>query len=144
MDYLERIIYNDTVPFVPPITHGKVVKVYDGDTLTLAAKLPYEASPVYRFQVRFSGIDCPELRSKNSNEKSVALLAKDFISSRVLNRIVELQNVEMEKYGRILARVYYDGICLNDQLVAENLAVEYDGGTKHCPDDWVHYHENKK
>ena len=41
-DYLDTIDYKDTIPFIPPITTGKVIKVYDGDTLTLASKLPYE------------------------------------------------------------------------------------------------------
>lgn len=44
---LDLCSYKDTVPFVPPISYGKVVKVYDGDTLTLAAKLPYSESLLY-------------------------------------------------------------------------------------------------
>ena len=46
-DYLDIIEYNDTIPFIPPITCGKVIKVYDGDTLTLASKLPYDGCPIY-------------------------------------------------------------------------------------------------
>jgi endonuclease YncB( thermonuclease family) len=41
MEYLEKINYENTVPFVPLIVGGKVVKVYDGDTFTIASKLPY-------------------------------------------------------------------------------------------------------
>ena len=36
----DNVTYEDTVPFIPPITSGKVVKVYDGDTLTIAGRLP--------------------------------------------------------------------------------------------------------
>lgn len=36
----ENVKWSDTVPFVPPITSGRVIKVYDGDTITIAAKLP--------------------------------------------------------------------------------------------------------
>ena len=36
---LEEVNYEDTIPFIPPITHGKVIKVYDGDTITIAALL---------------------------------------------------------------------------------------------------------
>ena len=58
---LEEVNYEDTIPFIPPITHGKVIKVYDGDTITIAALLPYENSKLYRFSVRINGIDCPEI-----------------------------------------------------------------------------------
>jgi len=34
---------------VPPIKHGRVIKVYDGDTITVAARMPYPKSPLYRF-----------------------------------------------------------------------------------------------
>lgn len=141
---LENITYKDTIPFVPPITRGKVVKVYDGDTLTVASRLPYLSSPLFRFQVRLAGIDCPEMKTKNESEKQVALLAKEFISSRVLNKMVELQNVETEKYGRLLARVYCDGRCLNDELCEQNLAVGYQGGTKQSPEDWLQYYNRTK
>jgi len=43
------ITWNETIPFVPPITNGYVIKVYDGDTITIASKLPYINSPLYRF-----------------------------------------------------------------------------------------------
>lgn len=141
---LENVTYKDTIPFVPPITHGKVVKVYDGDTLTVASRLPYPSSPLYRFQVRLAGIDCPEMKTKNESEKQVALLAKEFISSRVLNKMIELQNVETEKYGRLLARVYCDGRCINDELCEQRLAVAYQGGTKQSPEDWLQYYNSTK
>ena len=44
-DYLENVCYKDTIPFIPPITSGKVIKVYDGDTITIASKLAFEGSP---------------------------------------------------------------------------------------------------
>ena len=48
----DPITWEQTKPFVPPIVSGEVIRVYDGDTITIAAKLPYAASPLYRFQVR--------------------------------------------------------------------------------------------
>uniref|UniRef100_A0A6C0BXJ5 Uncharacterized protein n=1 Tax=viral metagenome TaxID=1070528 RepID=A0A6C0BXJ5_9ZZZZ len=42
--------------FIPPITEGRVIKCYDGDTITIAAFLPYKASPLYKFSVRLAGI----------------------------------------------------------------------------------------
>ena len=54
--------WKDTMPFIPPISGGVVIKVYDGDTITIASKLPYKKSPLYRFSVRMNGIDAPELK----------------------------------------------------------------------------------
>jgi len=138
--YLDNINYKNCTPFIPPIRFGKVVKVYDGDTLTLATKLPYPDSPVYRFQVRLNGIDCPEMKTHIESEKECAKLAKNLISEMVLNNIVELKEVQLEKYGRILAKVYCNGVCLNDLLCEQHLAVSYDGGTKKCPEDWMFYY----
>ena len=45
----DTITYKDTTQFIVPITSGLVVKIYDGDTFTIASKLPYEASPLFRF-----------------------------------------------------------------------------------------------
>ena len=45
-DYLSTVCYKDTTPFIPPLTYGKVIKVYDGDTLTIASKLPYDGVPL--------------------------------------------------------------------------------------------------
>jgi micrococcal nuclease len=137
--------YANTVPFIPPITRGKVIKVYDGDTLTIASRLPGNET-LYRFSVRLGGIDCPEMKSKIASEKQVAQVAKEFVSHHVMNKVVELRHVEMEKYGRLLAQVYYKDntgtlVCLNNQLCAERLAVAYDGGTKVSPENWVVYYQ---
>ena len=142
-DYLSSVCYKDTTPFIPPVTTGKVIKVYDGDTLTIASKLPYEGSPLYRFSVRINGIDCPEMRTKNANEKMCAKMAKKKIYDIVFDKIVELKNVKLEKYGRVLADVYYDGISLGELLCDCNLAVKYDGGTKQTPNDWLEYYNLK-
>ena len=53
----ENIKYEDCIPFVPPLTEGIVVKVYDGDTITIASKMPWKDSPYYRFSVRINGIN---------------------------------------------------------------------------------------
>ena len=134
------IEYHDTCPFIPPVSGGQVIKVYDGDTITIAAKLPYDASPLYRFQVRLNGIDCPEIKSHNEDEKSVARIAKDEVIKLIMNKQVILKNVNTEKYGRILADVYVDDIHINAWLVNTRLAVKYDGGTKISPKSWGLYH----
>lgn len=140
---LETIEYDDTIPFIPPVTRGKVIKVYDGDTITIASKMPWDSSPFFRFSVRLNGIDCPEIRTKNVNEKKCAKMAKEMLSKNILHKIVTLKNVELEKYGRILADVYIQDTNVTDCLIKNHLAVEYHGGKKQCPDDWLEYYSKR-
>lgn len=131
-----EIKWEDTVEFKFPVPSGKVIKVYDGDTITIASKMPYDNSPLYRFHVRLNGIDTPEIKGKNPDEKGVAKLARDFVSSLVLQKTVTLENIQNDKYGRILADVYVEGTHINTLLINERLAVKYDGGKKMCPVSW--------
>lgn len=124
------IKYEDTIPFVPPVTSGLVIKVYDGDTITIASKLPYSGSPLYRFSVRLNGIDAPEIRSKNAEEKKLAIIAKDALSEKIMNKVITLENIAVEKYGRILADVVINGENMSNYMLQQKLAVKYDGGTK--------------
>jgi micrococcal nuclease len=118
--------YENTPPFVPPITSGQVIKVYDGDTITIAATLYGKR---YRFQVRLYGIDCPELKGP-PEEKQKAIKARDALSARILHKTVTLKNVSTEKYGRLLAEVYLHHENLSSWLLAENHARPYFGGSK--------------
>jgi endonuclease YncB( thermonuclease family) len=141
MEHGSDIQWEDTVEFTFPITGGRVIKVYDGDTITIASKLPYDSSPLYRFPVRLNGIDAPEIKGSgvSDEEKEVAKIVRDFVSNLVLNKFVKLTNVQNEKYGRVLADVYIDDIHLNDLLIRERYAVKYDGGTKIKPSSWIKY-----
>jgi len=134
------IEWKDTIQFVPPINCGRVIKVYDGDTITIASKLPYTDSLLYRFSVRLNGIDCPEIKSKNDIEKECALITKKEVTDLILHKVVTLKNVQTEKYGRILADVYLDDLHLNKHMLDRRLAVAYDGGTKLSPNNWLDYH----
>ena len=138
----EKINWKDTIEFVAPIEKGIVIKVYDGDTITIASKLPYETSPLYRFSVRLNGIDCPEIKSKDENEKECAQIAKKEMNDLIMNKIVTLKNVQTEKYGRILADVYIGDLHLNQHMIEKRLAVTYDGGTKMKPTNWMNYYSN--
>ena len=134
-----NIKMEDTVEFTFPIKGGRVIKCYDADTITIASKLPYNESPLYRLSVRLNGIDAPEIKGKSEEEKEVAKQARDFVSNLVLNKYVRLENVESEKYGRILADVYIGDVHVNELLVKEKYAVKYDGGTKRTPASWLKY-----
>ena len=135
------IKWEDTFEFKFPITGGQVIKVYDADTITIASKLPYNDSPMYRLSVRLNGIDTPEIKGKDisDEEKESAKTARDFVSNLVLNKYVRLENIESEKYGRILADVYIEDIYLNELLIKQRYAIKYDGGTKKKPSSWIKY-----
>jgi micrococcal nuclease len=135
-----RIIkWEDTTAFTMPITGGQVIKVYDGDSITIAAYLPMDSSPLFRFSVRLNGIDTPEIKGKNEDEKEAAKAARDALSNLILHKYITLKNVDTEKYGRILADVYLDDLCINDWLIQQHYAVKYDGGTKIPPASWLKY-----
>ena len=130
--------WRDTTPFVVPVEEGWVIKVYDGDTITIASRLPISNSPMYRFSVRLNGIDCAEIKGKTPQEKEAAQMAKRALEGHILGKKIKLENVKTEKYGRILAEVIYDGVNYNEWMVENKLAVKYDGGTKQDV-DWSKY-----
>lgn len=133
------IKWNETTKFLVPINGGKIIKVYDADTITIAAYLPIKDSPLYRFSVRLNGIDTPEIKSKDDDEKEAAKVARDALADKILNKYITLKNIDTEKYGRILADVYLDDININQWLINERYAVLYDGGTKISPKSWLQY-----
>ena len=135
----DDITWQDTVEFTFPIQGGRVIKVYDGDTITIAAKLPFDNSPLYRLSVRLNGIDTPEIKGKTEDEKTAAKQVKDALSNLILNKRVSLKNIQTEKYGRILADVYIGELHINQWLITEKYAVKYDGGTKKSPESWLKY-----
>jgi endonuclease YncB( thermonuclease family) len=138
------ISYAETVPFTFPITGGQIIKVYDGDTITLASKMPYNyESPLYRFSVRLNGIDTAEIKGKNADEKEAAKIAKQELETLLLHKEVTLQNIQNEKYGRILADVYLGDLHVNNWMIEKRLAVKYDGKTKQAPECWLKYLKNE-
>lgn len=129
----DPIKWEQTKPFVPPIVSGEVIRVYDGDTITIAAKLPYAASPLYRFQVRLLGIDSPEMKGKTQEEKEAAQKSQKVLEDLVLHKTVYLKDCGNEKYGRLLANVFLEEkeiIHVNNWMIENGYAVEYRGGTK--------------
>lgn len=137
------IEYKNTTPFIVPLKKGTVVKVYDGDTITVANTLPIiDDDTIYRFSVRLNGIDTPEIKGKNEDEKQAAKNARDALSKLILHKEIELKNVSSEKYGRLLADIYLGDLHLNQWMIDERYAVKYDGGHKECPESWLKYKEN--
>ena len=131
-----NIKYHDTIEFIPPISGGTVIKVYDGDTITIASNLPYKESPLYRFHVRLNGIDSPEIKGKTHAEKELAKKSKDALTNLIFGKYITLKNVSTEKYGRVLADVYLQDVNISQWMLNNNYAIKYDGGKKERPENW--------
>ena len=128
--------------FIPDVHEGIVISVYDGDTITIATNFKWDKYTAYKFSVRLARIDCPEMKTHDKYEKQVALLAKLFVSNQLLNQKVTLHNVKYDKYGRILADVKLknDTVFISDKLIDSRLAINYDGGRKVSPKNWLVYY----
>lgn len=113
----------------------KFLKNYDGDTLTFNIK---DVHPLIgeKISVRVKNIDTAEIRGKLPCEKESARTARKLVENKLVNaKNIELKNVERDKYFRILADVYVDNTSIAEILIANRLAVTYDGGKK-TPPNW--------
>lgn len=92
---------------------GKVVKVSDGDTISVMHQGRAQ-------KVRLQGIDAPEKRQAFGSR------AKKCTSDLVFGRVVTVQVVDVDRYGRIVGEVILpDGRSLNRELVKAGLAWWY-------------------
>jgi|TARA_B110000285_G_C15125327_1_gene619806 endonuclease YncB( thermonuclease family) len=127
MVLLQECTYKNTEAYVPEIKECKIVKCYDGDTVTIAIVIDNKG---YRFSVRMLGYDCAEIRSKDEQEKKVAKWAKEYITSMIYDKVVTVvQNDGYDKYGRLLLKLEINGININDVML-EKWGVSYFGGHK--------------
>jgi endonuclease YncB( thermonuclease family) len=107
----------------------KVVDVYDGDTITLAVPV---AGDVYAFKCRLYGIDTPEIRTNNLDEKEIGIKARDELRFLILDTVVRAKFIDKpEKYGRPLVTIFdTNKTNINDTMINRNLAHKYTGGKK--------------
>ena len=103
---------------------AKIIKVYDGDTVTVVFEYKNE---LHKWHCRLDGIDTPELKTKNAKEKDMGLKARDALREKILNKVVKLKCKSFDKYGRLLADIYYNNCKINQWLIDEKYAV----GAKH-------------
>ena len=95
-------------PFIPPIVSGKVIKVYDGDTITIVSDIPgLKDSPFYKFSIRLNGIDTPEIRGKTEDEKLIAIKARDDLSNLILGDIVYLKKTILYFFYYLILSLIY-------------------------------------
>ena len=116
----------------------KINRVVDGDTIDVTIDLGFELYKKER--VRVAGVDTPEKRTRNLEEKALGIDATVWLKSKLEETIKgdEELTVRTElkggvgKYGRLLGWLYVGDtdISLNEQMITEGYAHAYDGGTK--------------
>ena len=116
----------------------KINKVVDGDTIDVTIDLGFDLAKKER--VRIAGIDTPEKRTRDLEEKALGLDATAWMKKHLEETIkgedeltirTELKG-GMGKYGRLLGWLYVgeSDVSLNEKMITEGYAWEYDGGTK--------------
>ena len=112
----------------------QILKVVDGDTIDASIDLGFDIALEKR--IRLAGVDTPESRTSDANEKKYGLEAKEWLKHKVENAKNILIKTELpdstEKYGRIIGHLFINDQdnSLNDQMIVEGYAWTYDGGTK--------------
>ena len=103
-----------------------ITKVYDGDTLTAEVDLGFKMW-AKKIKLRLIDVNTPEIRSKNPEEKALALKARDRVRELCLGKEVTISTHGKGKYGRWLATVYVmDDVDLSNFLIKEGLAEKYE------------------
>ena len=110
----------------------KVVKVVDGDTLDLEIDLGFSLTKKERCRV--AGIDTPECRTRDREEKQYGMAAKVYMAGMLKNATnLRVKTEKDGKYGRMLGWIYCDELgekSLNEEMIDSGFAFAYDGGKK--------------
>lgn len=104
-------------------------KVIDGDTFKVYLACSYKLF-CKSVSVRVRGIDTPELKSKDETKRAKAQEAKRFTQQFLTGHKIILKRCTRDKYFRLLCEVYADNKSLADALLAANLAISYNGGSR--------------
>ena len=116
----------------------EINKVLDGDTIDVTIDLGFDLYKKER--VRVAGVDTPEKRTRDLEEKALGIDATNWLKEKLEGAILGDDDLVIRtelvggvgKYGRLLGWLYIgDGtVSLNEQMIDEGYAFEYDGGTK--------------
>ncbi len=98
---------------------AKVIGIKDGDTIAVLHEGKEET-------IRLNGIDCPEKKQAFGSK------AKQFTSELVFGKIVTVEPVTKDRYGRVVANVFVEGKNVNYEIVKNGFAWWY---RKYAPDD---------
>jgi len=116
----------------------EINRVVDGDTIDVTIDLGFDLYKKER--VRVAGVDTPEKRTRDEEEKALGYDATNWIKEKLDGAISGDDDLVIRtelvggvgKYGRLLGWLYIGDaeVSLNEMMIAEGLAWEYDGGTK--------------
>ena len=116
----------------------KINRVVDGDTIDVTIDLGFDLYKKER--VRVAGVDTPEKRTRNLEEKELGIDATNWLKQKLEDTIAGDEELSIRtelqggvgKYGRLLGWLYIGDaeVSLNEQMITEGYAWEYDGGTK--------------
>ena len=117
----------------------KIDNLLDGDTIDVTIDLGFDLYKKER--VRIAGVDTPEKRTRDLEEKALGIDATNWLKGTLVDTVENSDNeltirTELKggvgKYGRLLGWLYVgdDDKSLNEQMIEEGYAWEYDGGTK--------------
>ena len=114
------------------------LKIIDGDTIDAEIDLGFDIKVKKR--VRFMGINAPESRTRDLEEKAKGLAAKDRVKALLDGcKNVQLKSHGIGKFGRCLGEIMLDMVdgsekmtleSLNELLIKEGHAKEYHGGKR--------------
>ena len=116
----------------------KIDKVLDGDTIDVTIDLGFDLYKKER--VRIAGVDTPEKRTRDLEEKELGIDATNWLKEKLESTLDGDDQLFIRtelvggtgKYGRLLGWCYIGDseLSLNEQMITEGYAWEYDGGTK--------------
>ena len=115
-----------------------IVKVVDGDTADVNINLGFDTW-INNERVRFYGIDTPESRTRDLEEKKAGLYAKEVVLSFLpvgSKQVLRTHKDKVGKYGRVLGEfVTYDPdedrqTTINEYMIRNKIGVSYSGKSK--------------
>ena len=116
----------------------KINRVVDGDTIDVTIDLGFDLYKKER--VRVAGVDTPEKRTRDLEEKALGIDATNWLKERLESAIRGDDDLVIRtelvggvgKYGRLLGWLYIGDadMSLNEEMITEGYAWAYDGGTK--------------
>ena len=116
----------------------EINRVVDGDTIDVTIDLGFDLFKKER--VRVAGVDTPEKRTRDLEEKELGIHATNWIKEKLDGAISGDDDLVIRtelvggvgKYGRLLGWLYIgdSALSLNEQMIEEGYAWAYDGGTK--------------
>ena len=113
-----------------------VTKIIDGDTIDVDIHLGFDVV-LTKQRIRLMGIDTPESRTRNLEEKARGLISKQYMIDKCpVGSKITLKSLDRGKFGRILGEIWEADVDsttvepLNKRMITDGFAVEYYGGSK--------------